>query len=134
MLMRDRNHRKIYPHMSATQTYTPASDEKVQKVLKLVQSLSKSSNIRKGINESTKCLNKGTSLFVVIACDAEPPELAAFLPIICEDKGVPFVHVPSKTALGIACGVHRPIVACTVYCPKDMDVLRLTEKVNEVLR
>lgn len=110
------------------------SDEKAQRILKLVQTMSKSNNIRKGINESTKCLNKSTSLLVVIASDVQPPELTAFLPIICEDKGVSFVHVPSSTALGIACGVQRPVAACTVYCPKDMEALRLMDKINEVLR
>lgn len=114
--------------------HTPVSDEKAQDIMKLVQTMSKSKNIKRGINEATKSLNKGTSLMVVIACDAEPPELTAFLPIICEDKGVPFVHVPSKSALGMACGIHRPIAACSIYCPKGMESLRATDKIKEVLR
>lgn len=114
--------------------YTPPSDEKVQSILKLVQGMAKSKNIKKGINESMKCLNKRTSFMVVIACDAEPPELTAFLPVVCEDKGIPFVHVPSKKALGIACGVHRPVVACTIYCPKDMESLRITDKIKMAMQ
>ncbi|KAH9411919.1 ribosomal protein [Ordospora pajunii] len=114
--------------------YSSVSDEKAQSVLKLVQSMASSKNIKRGINESIKCLNKGTSLLVVIACDTEPPELSAFLPIICNDKDVPFIHVPSKTALGVACGIHRPISACAIYCPKGAQSLRLEEKIKEVLR
>ncbi|KAG5858625.1 ribosomal protein L7Ae/L30e/S12e/Gadd45-like protein [Encephalitozoon hellem] len=120
--------------MTAAQTYSSVPDEKAQNILRLVQSATKSKNIRKGINESTKCLNKGRALLVVIACDAEPQEITAFLPVICEDKGVPFVHVPSKSALGVACGIHRPIAACTIYLPKEAESLRLEEKIREALR
>ncbi|ADM11804.1 rRNA processing protein [Encephalitozoon intestinalis ATCC 50506] len=120
--------------MTMTQTYSPVSDSKVQNILKLIQGATRSKNVRKGINESTKCLNKGTALLVVIACDAEPQEITAFLPIICEDKGVPFVHIPSKSALGVACGIHRPIAACTIYLPKGSESLRLEEKIKEALQ
>ncbi|KAH9742024.1 Ribonucloprotein [Citrus sinensis] len=36
------------------------------------------------------------------------------LPLLAEDKNVPYVFVPSKQALGRACGVTRPVVACSV--------------------
>jgi U4/U6 small nuclear ribonucleoprotein SNU13 len=120
--------------MPAAPVYLPAPEEKTQKVLRFVQSMAKSGNVRKGINEATKCLNRGTALLVLIACDAEPPEITAFLPVICEDKGVPYLHLPSKHAMGTACGVKRPIAACSVYCPKEKESLRLDEKVREILQ
>lgn len=49
-----------------------------------------------------------------MAADAEPIEILLHLPLLCEDKNVPYVFVPSKTALGRACGVSRPVVACSV--------------------
>lgn len=33
------------------------------------------------------------------------------LPCSLQDKNVPYVFVPSKTALGRACGVSRPVIA-----------------------
>ena len=36
------------------------------------------------------------------------------MPLLCEDKNVPYVFVPSKIALGRACGVTRPVVACSI--------------------
>jgi U4/U6 small nuclear ribonucleoprotein SNU13 len=36
------------------------------------------------------------------------------LPLLCEDKNVPYVFIPSKAALGRACGVSRPVIACSV--------------------
>lgn len=49
-----------------------------------------------------------------MAADAEPLEILLHLPILCEDKNVPYVFVRSKQALGRACGVSRPVVACSV--------------------
>ncbi len=49
-----------------------------------------------------------------MAADTEPLEILLHLPLLCEDKNVPYVFVPSKTALGRACGVSRPVVACSV--------------------
>jgi U4/U6 small nuclear ribonucleoprotein SNU13 len=49
-----------------------------------------------------------------MAADTEPIEILLHLPLLCEDKNVPYVFVPSKTALGRACGVSRAVVACSV--------------------
>lgn len=70
--------------------------------------------LRKGANEVTKTLNRGISEFIVMAADAVPLEILMHLPLLCEDKNVPYVFVRSKQALGRACGVSRPVVACSV--------------------
>ncbi|KAI8827409.1 putative ribosomal protein l7ae, partial [Chytriomyces cf. hyalinus JEL632] len=46
--------------------------------------------------------------------DTEPLEILLHLPLLCEDKNVPYVFVKSKVALGRACGVSRPVIACSV--------------------
>ncbi len=58
---------------------------------------------------ATKTLNRGISEFVVMAADTEPIEILLHLPLLAEDKNVPYVFVPSKAALGRACGVSRPV-------------------------
>jgi U4/U6 small nuclear ribonucleoprotein SNU13 len=60
--------------------------------------------LKKGANEATKTLNRGISEFVVLAADTEPLEILLHLPLLAEDKNVPYVFVPSKQALGRACG------------------------------
>ena len=45
---------------------------------------------------ATKTLNRGISEFIVMAADAEPLEILLHLPLLCEDKNVPYVFVPSK--------------------------------------
>merc|ERR1712070_1161798 len=85
-----------------------------KKVLELTQQSSNYKQLRKGANEATKTLNRGISEFVVLAADAEPLEILLHLPLLCEDKNVPYVFVTSKVALGRACGVSRPVISCSV--------------------
>lgn len=83
-------------------------------ILDLVQQASHYKQLRKGANETTKTLNRGISEFIVMAADAEPLEILLHLPLLCEDKNVPYVFVPSKIALGRSCGVSRPVIAASV--------------------
>ena len=48
-----------------------------------------------------------------MAADTEPLEILLHLPLLAEDKNVPYVFVPSKQALGRACGVSRPVISCS---------------------
>ena len=80
----------------------------------MVQQAHNYKELKKGANEATKTLNRGISDFIVMAADTEPIEILLHLPLLCEDKNVPYVFVPSKAALGRACGVSRPVIACSV--------------------
>lgn len=84
------------------------------KIMNLLQQALNYNQLRKGANEATKTLNRGLADIVVLAGDTEPIEILMHLPLLCEDKNVPYVFVRSKQALGRACGVSRPIVACSV--------------------
>merc|ERR1712096_511351 len=70
--------------------------------------------LRKGANEATRTLNRGQAEFVILAADSEPLEFLLHIPLLCEDKNVPYVFVRSKQALGRACGVSRPVIAASV--------------------
>ena len=45
-----------------------------------------------------------------MTADVEPIEIVLHLPLLCEDKNVPYVFLPSKTA----CGVSRAVIAASV--------------------
>ncbi|KAK3037468.1 hypothetical protein RJ639_031962 [Escallonia herrerae] len=96
---------KAYPLADSQLTIT---------ILDLVQQAANYKQLKKGANEATKTLNRGISEFVVMAADTEPLEILLHLPLLAEDKNVPYVFVPSKQALGRACGVTRPVIACSV--------------------
>ncbi|GAA5978832.1 hypothetical protein JCM11641_003578 [Rhodosporidiobolus odoratus] len=83
-------------------------------ILDLVQQASHYKQLKKGANEATKTLNRGICEFIVMTADTEPIEILLHLPLLCEDKNVPYVFLPSKIALGRACGVSRPVIAASI--------------------
>ena len=113
--------------------YPLAPPELSNRILDLLQQACNYKQLRKGANEATKALNKGKAELVVLAADAEPLEILLHLPLVCEDKNVPYVFVRSKIALGRACGVSRAVIACAITS-KEMSVLdpRITEIKNAV--
>jgi large subunit ribosomal protein L7Ae len=64
-----------------------------------------SGKIRKGTNETTKAIERGVAKLVIIAEDVEPPEVVAHLPIICDERNVPYVFVPTRASMGPALGI-----------------------------
>mmetsp|Transcript_50576 Transcript_50576/g.117669 ORF Transcript_50576/g.117669 Transcript_50576/m.117669 type:complete len:127 (-) Transcript_50576:4-384(-) len=94
--------------------YPLADSELTVAILDLVQQASNYKQLKKGANEATKTLNRGISDLIIMAADTEPLEILLHLPLLCEDKNVPYVFVPSKIALGRACGVSRPVVSCSI--------------------
>ncbi|CBK22265.2 uncharacterized protein [Blastocystis hominis] len=102
-----------------SKAYPLAPSELTTSILDLVQQASNYRQLKKGANEATKTLNRGKSSFIVMAADAQPLEIILHIPLLCEDKNVPYVFVPSKIALGRACGVTRPVVACSIISDEN---------------
>jgi len=44
------------------------------------------------------------------------------LPLVAEDKNTPYVYVPSKMALGRACGVSRAVIAASITTNESSDL------------
>jgi large subunit ribosomal protein L7Ae len=91
----------------------------VQPILEAVRVAAQSGKVRKGTNEATKAIERGTSKLVIIAEDVEPPEVVAHLPIICEEQGAAYVFVPSKQELGKALGIDVTSAAAAILDPGD---------------
>ncbi|ODN77748.1 ribonucleoprotein-associated protein [Cryptococcus amylolentus CBS 6039] len=91
-----------------------ANAQLTNQILDLIQQAQHYKQLKKGANEATKTLNRGICEFIVMTADVEPIEIVLHLPLLCEDKNVPYVFLPSKTALGRACGVSRPVIAASV--------------------
>ncbi|KAE9579718.1 hypothetical protein CGMCC3_g4149 [Colletotrichum fructicola] len=80
----------------------------------MVQQCTHYRQLKKGANEATKTLNRGVSELIVLAADTNPLSIVLHLPLLAEDKNVPYVYVKSKTALGRACGVSRAVIAASI--------------------
>jgi len=82
--------------------------ELAEKAYEAVSLAKASGRIRKGVNESTKAIERGIAKLVVAAGDVTPEEILMHLPVLCGEKKVPFVVVPSKDELGKAAGITVP--------------------------
>ncbi|VDK68235.1 unnamed protein product [Anisakis simplex] len=102
-----------------------------QKILDLIQQALNYKQLRKGANEVTKTLNRGIAEVIVMAADAEPLEILLHLPLLCEDKNVPYVFVRSKAALGRACGVTRPVIAASITQNEGSQLKSQIQKIRE---
>ena len=79
--------------------------ELVDKVLQAIQDIRTSGKIRKGTNEATKSVERNEAKFVVIASDVNPIEIVMHLPMLCDEKKIPYAFVPTKADLGAAAGL-----------------------------
>lgn len=70
--------------------------------------------IKKGSNEVTKSAERGTAQFVILAEDVNPPELLAHIPLICEEKGIPYGYVPSQEFLATEAGLPKGVKTASI--------------------
>ncbi|MEM2020953.1 MAG: 50S ribosomal protein L7Ae [Zestosphaera sp.] len=73
--------------------------------------------VRRGVNETTKAVERGIAKLVVVAEDVEPPEVVMHLPLLCEEKKAPYIYVPSKKRLGEAAGLQVGAAAVAIVEP-----------------
>ncbi len=85
-----------------------------EKAYELIELAKTSGKIKKGVNEVTKAIERGKAKLVVVAEDVSPKEITMHIPLLCEDKGIKCVVVPSKEELGVAAGMPLATVAVAV--------------------
>ncbi|CAI9604466.1 unnamed protein product, partial [Staurois parvus] len=68
----------------------------------------KQKNIRRGVKEVQKFINKGEKGIVVLAGDTLPIEVYCHVPVMCEDRGIPYAYILPNLDLGAAAGSKRP--------------------------
>ncbi len=79
--------------------------------------------IRRGTNETTKAIERGTAKLVYVAEDVQPPEVVAHLPLLCEERKTTYIFVPSKTRLGQSIGLEVGSAAACILEPGDASEL-----------
>ena len=92
-----------------------------------LQIASKTGTVRKGTNETTKAIERAQAKLVVIAEDVDPPEVVAHLPLLCEERKIPYTFVPSKEKLGNAVGIDVPAASACII--KEGDATGLIKEI-----
>jgi large subunit ribosomal protein L7Ae len=80
----------------------------------LVEKARDNGKVSKGANEVTKQVERGQAKLVVMAEDISPEEVLAHMPILCEEKNIPYTYVPNKDELGNAAGLKVPTSAVAI--------------------
>jgi ribosomal protein eL8 len=114
-------------------TFNPP-EELIRATLEVVKMARESGKIRKGVNEVIKSVERGQAKFVIIAADVDPPEIIAFLPLLCDEKKIPYTFVSSKKALGEAAGIAVSTSSVSIIDPgASKDFLEeIIKKVAEI--
>ncbi len=109
-------------------------EDLAEKVYEAVAKARESGKIKKGTNETTKACERGIAKLVVIAEDVDPPEIVAHLPVLCDEKKIPFVYVPSKKRLGEAAGIEVQAASAAIIDPGEAEQLvkEIIDKVKEL--
>jgi len=90
--------------------------------------------VKKGTNETTKAVERGSAELVYVAEDVQPEEVVMHLPEIADEKSIPFVFVGAQDDLGRAAGLEVGSAAGAIVDAGDAtgDVEDIAEKVEEL--
>ncbi len=107
-------------------------EELTDKVYEIVEKARDSGRVRKGTNEVTKQTERKQAKLVVMATDVTPEEILAHMPLLCEEKEIPYAYVPSQADLGRAAGLKNVSTASVAVTePGDGEDL-LDDVVKEI--
>mmetsp|Transcript_20344 Transcript_20344/g.36708 ORF Transcript_20344/g.36708 Transcript_20344/m.36708 type:complete len:161 (+) Transcript_20344:118-600(+) len=108
-----------------------ASKKSTKKAHKLVKKAAQAKIIRRGVKEVVKGLRKGEQGLAILAGDIYPLDVYSFLPILLEEKNVPYIFVPSKQDLGAAACTKRPTSVVLVKTKKDFEAQDLYDALTK---
>jgi large subunit ribosomal protein L7Ae len=91
-------------------------EELQNSALAILEKVRETGRIKKGTNETTKTIERGMAKLVYIAMDVDPPEIVAHIPLLCEEKNVPYIYIDTKSRLGQAAGLK---VNCSAVAVVD---------------
>lgn len=103
------------------------------KALEAVELARDTGRIKKGTNETTKTVERGMAKMVLIARDVNPEEIVMHLPLLCEEKGAPYVYVKNQKDIGASCGLNIGCTAAVIVDPGKAEGI-IEEIIEELKR
>jgi len=105
----------------------PMTDTK--KILEVIELARETGKLRKGVNETTKAIERGEAKLVVNAQDVTPPEIVMHLKPLCDEKNIKIFTVESKLELGRAAGIQVGTTSIAI-----VDAGEAKKKLDELLK
>ncbi len=93
------------------------------------------SKIRKGMNEVTKSIERVQAKFIIMAEDVSPPEILFHIPLLCEEKGIPYGYLSTKKELGNVARINVASSAISIEkagSGNDNILADLIKKIDEI--
>lgn len=105
-----------------------------EKQNELIEKVKKTGKIRIGVNETTKAVERGKAKIIFIAEDVSPQELVMHLPLLCEEKKIPYSFISTKKELGEKSGiaVGTASIALVEEGSAKKELEEIIKKVNEL--
>ena len=92
-------------------------DDIQNKALEALEIARDTGKIKKGSNEATKAVERGLAQLVLIGVDVEPEEIVMHLPVLCEEKKIPFLFIKKQNDIGAASGLDVGSAAAAIVKP-----------------
>jgi ribosomal protein eL8 len=109
------------------------TDELRDQTVDLLEKTAKKGKIKAGINEVTKAIERGTAKFVVIAEDVSPKEIVMHLPMLCDEKQIPYSYIATRKDLGEKAGLRTATASIAVTeSDQDKEFKDLAKKIAEL--
>jgi len=107
--------------VTLNQIAQPLADEKLSKrIFKLIKkSAAKKNKLQRGLKNVQTKIRKGSTGLCIFAGDVTPIDIYCHLPIVCEDKNIPYCFVPSKRDIASALGAKRPCIVTLISSDDD---------------
>jgi len=111
---------------------TPA--DLAERALEALEVARDTGTVKKGTNETTKSVERGSAELVLVAEDVEPEEIVMHLPELAEEKGIPVAFVETQDEVGQAAGLEVGSAAAAVVDAGEAadDVEDIGDKVEEL--
>jgi large subunit ribosomal protein L7Ae len=112
------------------------SKELADAAYEALQIAAKTGAVRKGTNETTKAIERSNAKLVIIAEDVDPPEVVAHLPLLSEERKIPYLFVPNKEKIGTALGIDVPAAAACIVKEGDATgiVKEIVTRIDQIRR
>lgn len=110
-----------YSVVTLNQIAQPLADDKLTKRLfKLIKkSSAKKNKLQRGLKNVQTTIRKGGTGLCVFAGDVTPIDIYCHLPIVCEDKQIPYCFVPSRRDIATALGAKRPCIVALISSDEE---------------
>ncbi len=103
--------------------------ELVPQIIEMLSVAKDGGKVKKGVNETTKAIERKSAQFVVVAGDVSPEEVVIHIPMLCKEHSIPYAFVPTKKELGTAIGIEVGTSAVAVE-----NAGAATEKLQDIIK